>query len=54
MASLVYCLQIIHFFYIPTKLNIKVLVTSDDVCILGSIPAFGIKIDCVPGSFKWS
>jgi len=38
-----------HPLYIPTKLNIKVLVTADDVLHSWSIPSFGIKIDCVPG-----
>ncbi len=29
-----------------TPLYIKVLVTSFDVYIVGSVPSFGIKIDC--------
>jgi len=33
----------------PVNKNVRILVTADDVCIVGAIPALGIKIDRVPG-----
>lgn len=35
--------------YLPTFINIRLLVTSDDVIHSWAIPAFGIKIDAIPG-----
>jgi cytochrome c oxidase subunit 2 len=34
---------------LPTEQNIRVLVTADDVIHAWSIPAFGVKVDAVPG-----
>ncbi|MFN9939880.1 MAG: cytochrome c oxidase subunit II, partial [bacterium] len=35
--------------YLPKNKNIKIIVTADDVIHSWTIPAFGVKKDCVPG-----
>jgi cytochrome c oxidase subunit 2 len=35
--------------YLPENKNIKLIVTADDVIHSWTIPAFGVKKDCVPG-----
>jgi cytochrome c oxidase subunit 2 len=35
--------------YFPTDSNVRVLVTAEDVLHSWAVPAFGVKIDCVPG-----
>lgn len=35
--------------YLPTMVNIKILITSSDVLHSWAVPSFGIKLDSVPG-----
>jgi heme/copper-type cytochrome/quinol oxidase subunit 2 len=35
--------------YLPSNVNLQVLVTSDDVLHSWTIPSFGVKVDAVPG-----
>ncbi|MBM3202724.1 cytochrome c oxidase subunit II [Candidatus Woesearchaeota archaeon] len=35
--------------YLPTRVNIRLLVTANDVLHSWAVPAFGVKLDSVPG-----
>ena len=35
--------------YLPTNINIRLLITANDVLHSWAVPAFGIKLDSVPG-----
>jgi len=42
-------LEVDNAAYLPTSTYIRLLVTATDVLHSFVVPAFGIKIDCVPG-----
>ena len=42
-------LEVDNKLFLPTGINIRVLITSSDVLHSWAVPAFGIKLDSVPG-----
>tara|TARA_B100001989_G_C24320493_1_gene354917 strand:- start:51 stop:659 length:609 start_codon:yes stop_codon:yes gene_type:complete len=42
-------LEVDNFAVLPKNFNIRILVTSNDVLHCWAVPAFGLKIDAIPG-----